>query len=289
MKAGRASTTRHEREEELLHEALTQRDQPAPAGLRGAPVQQILALQRTVGNACVAAMLSRFATPGGRVLARDGYQLQTPWVLGGPRPPQPGLLPGQLHLDPALEAAFPREELLPEKLLGHLNSVVLPPLPPPKPSFASPPTTATAAPPDPADPPGFERGPEPGSVGVVWGALMAVPEVKLGLEQVQHNVWGKLSSGDKTTLATTSITFGVAALGGVLATPGGRAMLGQLSGVALPVPAVPWLKLEFSSRSDLIGLGVHVDVGQLLPKSLGFGAAGPKDSGPPLYPDPSTR
>lgn len=276
----------------MPHDAVAQHDLPAPAGLRGAPVQQILALQRTVGNRCVATMLSRSPTPPGRVLARDSYQLQTPWVLGGPKPPQPGLLPGQLHLDPALEAAFAREELMAEKLLGHLSSVVLPPLPPlppPKPSFASPPPAATPAPPDPADPPGFEKGPEPGTVGVVWGALMALPEVKLGLEQVQHNVWGKLNSGDKTTLATTSITFGLTALGGVLATPGGRAMLGQLSGVALPVPAVPWLKVEFSSRSDVVGLGVHVDVGQLLPKSLGFGAAGPKDGAPPLYPDPSTR
>jgi hypothetical protein len=54
----------------------------------------------------------------------------------------------------------------------------------------------------------------------------------------------------------------------------------------LPVPTVSWLSFEFSSRSDVVGLGVHIDLGELLPTRLGFGPAGPRDSSPSLYPDP---
>jgi hypothetical protein len=60
-------------------------------------------------------------------------------------------------------------------------------------------------------------------------------------------------------------------------------MLGRLSGIPLPVPKAPWLKFEFSSQTEKIGLGLHLDLGTLLPSRLGFGAAGAKDGPKPLY------
>lgn len=237
--------------------------------------QALRRLQQTAGNRAV-----------GRVLARDGYQLQTPWLLGG-QPARPRLLDQRLTLDPDLERRFVLDQLEPVRLLEHLRSLKLP-----DPSPATVPVPAPARspsqkpPPDPADPPGWEKPPEPGSVGTLLGAIGAVPEVKRALEDVQYQVWGRLNSGDKATLLTTGLTFAAGSLGGVLATPGGRALMSQLSGVPLPVPKVPWLAFEFSTRNEVIGLGVHVDVGALLPARFGFGPAGPRDGRQPLYAPP---
>jgi hypothetical protein len=65
----------------------------------------------------------------------------------------------------------------------------------------------------------------------------------------------------------------------------GREVISRLSGASLPVPKVPWLAFEFrSTEDDLIGIGVHVDVGALLPARSGFGAARPQEPGITLYP-----
>jgi hypothetical protein len=233
-------------------------------------------LQQTAGNRAV-----------GRVLARDGYQLQTPWLLGG-QPAHPRIFDQRLTLDPDLERRYLSELLAPVRLLDHLKALQIPDpaapaAPPPAPSQRQP---NQPAPPEPAEPPGWEKPPEKGDVGKVLGALGEVPEVKRWLGNVQYQVWGRLSSGDRSTLLTTGLTFGIASLGGVLATPGGRALLGRLSGTPLPVPKVPWLAFEFSTENGLIGLGAHVDVGALLPSRFGFGAAGPRDSRQPLYAPP---
>ena len=246
-----------------------------PAAIPNARATALRRLQQTAGNRAA-----------GRVLARDGYQLQTPWILGG-QPARPRLLDQQLRLDPELERRYVGDLLAPVRLLDHLKTLQLPdpaPAPPPTPV---PQPTPSQPPPDPADPPGWEKPPEKGDVGKLLGAIGEVPEVKRALENIQYQVWGRLSSGDRTTLLTTGLSFGAASLGGVLATPGGRSLLSQLSGVPLPVPKVPWLAFEFSTQDDVIGLGVHVDVGALLPSRFGFGPAGPRDSRKSLYsPDP---
>lgn len=244
-----------------------------PASAARTPAQAVRRLQQTAGNRAV-----------GRVLARDGYQLQTPWLLGGQRP-RPRLLDQQLHLDPELEWRFLREQLSPLRLRDLLTTVRAPdppgPTAPPMPAPQRAPSQAP--PPEPAAPPGQERPPEHGDVGTVLGAVGELPVVKRWLENIEYQVWGRLSSGDRTTLLTTGLTFGIASLGGVLATPGGRSIMSRLSGTPLPVPGVPWLAFEFSTENDVIGLGAHVDVGALLPSRFGFGAAGPRDSRRPLY------
>ncbi len=249
---------------------------PATTPAAGAqpPVEAIRQLQRTAGNQAVV-----------RVLARDGFQLETPWLLGGERK-APSIMKERLTLDPEIERRILHEQLTVERLVDHLKGVELPPEPAKNPlSMRDPPRlpNVNTPPPDPADPPGFEKPPEKGSAGMFLSAVADVPAVRAALANVEFQVWGRLSSGQQTTLVTTGVTFGAAALGGFLATPGGRDMLGRLSGIPLPVPKAPWLKFEFSSKADNIGLGLHLDVGSLLPSRFGFGPAGPKDSGKPLY------
>jgi hypothetical protein len=243
----------------------------APARAALTPDAAIRRLQRTAGNRAVCRILARQPDPAERATGWRGRATA-------------GLLDAQLHLDPEIKdemrlalSGVSIEQIL-ERLAAQPQSLL--------PARVARPSGDPGPPPDPPDPPGFEQPAQTASMGMFLGAVKRAPEVKHALSNLEDQVWGRLSSGDQRTLMTTSITFGAAALGGVLATPGGRELLGHLSGVALPVPEVPWLSLEFSSRNDVIGLGVHVDVGALLPSRLGFGAAGPRDSDPSLYQPP---
>jgi hypothetical protein len=209
--------------------------------------------------------------PPAPVTAGDALALQrsagnSATVRAVARQPRPHahFLDQRLELDPDIVAA--QESLTAQRLLDHLEDVELP----------KPPV-------DPADPRGFERPAREASGGMLLGALTRVPEVRRGLENLEWEVYGRLGEGEKKTLMTSGITFGIGALGGMLATPGGREALSHLSGVALPVPKAPWLQFEFTTQHDTVGLGVHVDVGALLPERLGFGKARPQDPSVNLY------
>jgi hypothetical protein len=177
----------------------------------------------------------------------------------------------QLHLDDEFMRKFLQDHLPADDLLDHLAD-------------AEPPKEADKPPPDPADPPGFEKPAREASIGMLAGALKLQPQVKLALDNLEWQAYGRLKEGDKTTLAVAGITFAAGSLGGLLATRGGRDLIGQLSGVPLPVPKVPGLSFEFNlQKDDLVGLGVHVDVGELLGGRWGFGKARPQDTAIPLY------
>lgn len=248
---------------------------PRPAPLAGGSGSTLAAsihrLQRTAGNRAVASVLAR--------------QPETPRRAIGWRGRVEAEMMGEhLHLDPEIEGQVMQalSGLSTEEILESIAAApkTLLPRRAPRPSKDAPP------PPYPPGPPGFEDPAQSASYGAFLSTVKRVPEVKQALSNLEDQVWGRLSSSDQTTLLTTSITFGAGALGGFLATRGGRELLGQLSGVALPVPKAPWLSLEFSSRNDVIGLGVHVDVGDLLGGRLGFGTASPRDSDPSLYDPP---
>jgi hypothetical protein len=205
---------------------------------------EALALQRSAGNAATV-----------RALARQ------PRGQAGP----------QLHVDDEFIQQFLQKHLPADDLLDHLAD-------------AEPPKDADKPPPDPADPPGFEKPPREASVGMLAGALKLQPQVKHLLDNLEWETWGRLKDNDRTTLAVAGITFAAGSLGGLLATRQGRDLIGQLSGVQLPVPKVPGLSFEFNlQKDDLIGLGVHVDVGELLGGRWGFGKARPQDAATPLY------
>jgi outer membrane protein OmpA-like peptidoglycan-associated protein len=63
-------------------------------------------------------------------------------------------------------------------------------------------------------------------------------------------------------------------------------LIGQLNGRVLPVPGVDWLHLEVNTGGDNLMLGLHVDVGRLLPPILGFGPGSPSAIGGPPQPEP---
>lgn len=177
----------------------------------------------------------------------------------------------QLHLDPDVVQRILEQRLGGESLLDHLADAELP-------------EDADKPPPDAAQPRGFETPAREGSVGMLAGALKLQPQVKHALDNLEWETYGHLKDGDKTTLAVSGITFAAGSLGGLLATRKGRDLIGQLSGVELPVPKVPGLSFEFNLKSDQqIGLGVHVDVGELLGGRWGFGKTRPQDPSISLY------
>ena len=247
--------------------------------------QQVLALQRTAGNAAVT-----------RVLARDDapFQLTPPTLtLPGGRfgPKRPGLLGDEhLHLDPEFELKFHLQALDAELAPDSLRALItqLPPLPPVQPN----PLGGQA--PKPAPGPG-DRPPGPldvtptehGQAGDVLKALATIPAINQLSSAAREQLWGRLPTADKWTLAVSGITIGLAGLGGVLSTPEGRDTLAGLSGRPLSIPGVPWFAPEFNVKGPNLILGLHVDVGAFL---QGRGGFGPGQRGPtPLTPQPPER
>ena len=250
-------------------------------------IHQIMDAKAEKGGQAAAPALSRDAAPtlardAASVVERRGYHLMDAHL--------------DLSLDPKVIAQIEpliRSELTGERLFDHLGAALLPalsgdPIVGTDPSLTYPRLRHPRVPPpvDPADPPGFERPSQEATVGELVGAVRRIPQVHDSLLDFDNATWGSLGPGTQRRLIIGSIGVGLGALGGALSTSGGREMISKLSGVSLPVPGVPWLAFEFrSTENRLVGVGVHVDVGALLPASLGFGAAGPQDPGITLYPD----
>ena len=248
---------------------------------------QVLALQRSAGNAAVTRMLARDEAP-------NPYQLQTP-SLNAPRPfgswkrPSP-LGDMQLHLDPQIQMQALDAQLQPDALRNLFTRLPLPTLPPPQPN----PVTGGPPPPKPTPGPG-DRPPGPldvspteqGQGGDVLNALATIPEIKQLSDAAREQLWGRLPTAEKWTLAVSGITVGLAGLGGVLSTPSGRETLAGLSGKPISIPGVPWFAPEFNVIGPNLILGLHVDVGAFL---KGRGGFGPQERGPaPLTPQPPER
>jgi hypothetical protein len=155
--------------------------------------------------------------------------------------------------------------------------------------FSGPPTPAPAA----AVPAG--KGPDTpraASVGDLTRAVMAVPAIDQAIarlrlqasEQVERD-WGRLSTGERVGVVSSLAVIGMGALGGIASDPEARATaLGLLNGRPLPVPGLNWMRVEVNSVGDNVMVGLHVDVGSLLPPSLGFGPGSPQPIGAPPVP-----
>jgi hypothetical protein len=252
-------------------------------------------LQATAGNRAV-----------GMLLREPEFQLPTPWLLGGERPrPRLG---DDLQLDPNRMANAEAEiaaKLAADALLAQIGRVQLGVPPPavgepggpdvitgadpragvPAPASATAPTATGPAAPVPPVPPFTQT--RPGNVGDLMDAVISHPSIAPGLARVKDEALRAFRTappGERAFAIVSVLTFSGLAVGGALATPGGRDMLGRLSGKVLPVPGVNWLGLEFNSEGDNHILGVHVDVGGLLPPSWGFGSAGPGRGPAPMTP-----
>lgn len=231
--------------------------------------------------------------------------LRTPALLQTPPPafapaPDPDV---QLHLDPQIEAATQHvdQALAPTSLKSALGTLRLrsgaaPPSPPANPSTPAPPAPPAGPPPGPDVPAGGGPDtPHAAGVGDLMGAVLAVPAIDAAINDLRTRAtdhvradWGRLQAGERAATISAVAVIGAGALIGVVSDPDARQLLlSQLNGKVLPVPGVDWLRVEIGTQPDNLMLGLHVDVGALLPGSLGFGPASPSAiGGPPPTADP---
>src|SRR5262249_7738443 len=97
--------------------------------------------------------------------------------------------------------------------------------------------------------------------------------------------WASLSTGDRVALVSTAVAIGGGAVAGVLSDPDARNWVATtLRGTVYPVPMVPGLGVQLDLGGDSLIVGLHLDVGRLLPAALGFGPGGgtPPSPNPPI-------
>jgi hypothetical protein len=246
-------------------------------------------LQGLAGNRAVSAMLQRAPAvqrddaPGTTAPTTGGLGGR---VLGGDQP--------HLHLDPGIEAQIKAIEAMrtliaPAEVQGHLLNLNLPDLPadptPPAPAPATPlsgaptaPSTATAQGPAPGT--GL-TGPRAGTGGDVFKAAMSDPAIGPAVEQLgdlaasrAKRSFNNLSTGGKVAVVSTTVVVGTAGITAILSNPSARQLItGTLNDVVIPVPKVPGLGVQLNLSGNNVIVGLHLDVGKILPASLGFGPA----------------
>jgi hypothetical protein len=269
--------------------------------VRVAAVQR---LQRAYGNRGAQRYLQRHAAP--TAVQRDGaalpavpdVRLTTPSLLQPPDPAARYHLGGDehLHLDPAVQAMVTtgvRQQIDPTLLRTALAGVRLGPMP------AGGAPNALSGPPTPTPAPLVTPGagpatPHAGGAGDVMDALLGIHVIDQAVTAAQTRVleqitvdWSRLRTPERIGVVSTVAVIGLGALGGAMTDPGARQFLiGQLNGRVLPVPGVDWLHLEVNTGGDNLMLGLHVDVGRLLPPILGFGPGSPSAIGGPPQPEP---
>ncbi len=239
-----------------------------------------------------------------------GFQLTPPSLLQPPDPASRYNMGLKLHLDPQMQAIamqHAQQQLDPSALKPTLAQLSLGTLPTISPSPSSASGGATSPVPNPIPSPttaptspavSSDKEPEPSRSATATDfmkAVLKVPEIDSGLTTLQTRVgdritqdWQRLSTGEQTGVVSTTVLIGAGALAGVLSDPAARRLaLDQLNGQMLPVPGVNWLHLEINTGGDNLMLGMHVDIGRLLPPSLGFGASSPTAIGSPPQPEPA--
>lgn len=255
------------------------------------PVAPLAVLQRQVGNRAVVDLLTRPGTwvqrdPGGFRRAGDD----------GPR----------LHLDPEIEAQIRAIKamnamLAPEPVRAGLLDLTLPQ---PAPTTGG--ATPAPAPTPPAPAPAVATGPAPGTGlmgpragagGDIWKAVLADPSLGPAITALgdqaaarARSQWDQLSTGGAVAVVTGSMVVGGGAVAGVLANRDARQWItATLNDKVIPVPKVPGLAVQLNLSGPTVIVGLHLDVGAILPAALGFGpASATTPLGQPI-PDPVQR
>lgn len=237
------------------------------------PGPALLGLQRVAGNRATAALLQRAHAqrePGG-------------W--------KPKDNPNQLHLDPQIEAQIRAINAMhalatPAHVLPRLMELNLPSMPPtigppaPGPQLPAPAAPVPATPQGPAPGTGL-MGPREGTGGDIWKAVLADPSMgpaitALGDQAADRarSEFGSLSTGAAVAVVSGSVAVGGGAIVGLLSRPDVRQWItATLNDKVIPVPLVPGLGVQLNLSGDTMIVGLHLDVGKLLPASLGFGPA----------------
>jgi hypothetical protein len=206
---------------------------------------------------------------------------------------RPSLLP-ELQLDPGIQAQmraiqFMMEQLDPVRIRPRLLELDPGSITTPSPAL-TPTAPATETPLVPAGA-GPSR-PREASGSDVVEAVMGLPVIEQALttlqtravDQLRHD-WGRLSTGERVAAVTAAVLVGGGALAGAMTNPEGREfVLGQLNGRVLPVPGVTGLSVELNTAGENLMVGLHLDVGSLLPEWMGFGPSSPSAIGAPPSP-----
>jgi hypothetical protein len=206
---------------------------------------------------------------------------------------QPSLLP-ELQLDPGIQAQmraieFMMEQLDPTRIRPRLLELDPGAITMPSPAI----TPAAPEEEEPLVPAG--RGPDrprEASGGDVVEAIMALPVIDRALTTLQTRAvdqvrrdWGRLSTGEQVAAVTAAVLVGGGALAGAISHPEGREfVLDQLNGRVIPVPGVTGLSVELNTAGENLTVGMHLDVGALLPEWMGFGPGSPSAIGAPPRP-----
>jgi hypothetical protein len=230
------------------------------------------------------------AGPGllGRLQQVAGNRAVTQFVQREPFG-KPKESPYQLHLDPEIEAQIRainamNTMIAPDQVRAGLLNLnlpqTLPPPPPQTPPIPAPAPPAPATPGGPAPGTGL-MGPREGTVGDMWKAVLAEPALgpaitALGDEATAKakSEFGHLSTGGTVAVVSGAVTVGGGALTALLSNSDVRSWItATLNDKIIPVPKVPGLGVQLNLSGENIIVGLHLDVGQLLPAALGFGPA----------------
>lgn len=258
-------------------------------------------LQQAHGNAFVQRLVATLAPSSGHpaLVQRDGegessgsrFRLTTPSLLGpaGASPSPSSAY--QLHLDPEIQFRIQAMQLAhqlldPTALRAALLRI--------EPGAALTAPSPLAGPSAPAAEPLVPRGegpetPRAAGAGDALSAVMAVPLIDTAITNLQtlaldrvRSDYRRLSTGERIAAISASVLIGGTAIAGIASNPDARRFaLGQLNGRVFPVPGVSGLSVELNTERDGVMVGLHLDVGALLPKSLGFGPSSPTPIGGP--------
>lgn len=255
----------------------------------------ILALQASHGNQHVLRLLAAKGMPGAASVHRKP-SIQKEGASPTPTPAPSGA--GQLTLDPEIEARIRaiqavRQTLDPKALKPNLTLLPLGTLMLPPPNLLAGPSIPKPSPlvPVPDEPREGEEPQKPreADAGDVAEAVMKVPAIDRAvtglktqaLGQVKRD-WRALSLGDKVVTVSSLAMIGGGALAGVVSDPQARSFVfSQLDGKVIPVPGVEGLGVEFNTKGKNLMVGIHLDVGRILPKELGFGPGSASAIGAP--------
>ncbi|MFQ5418810.1 MAG: hypothetical protein ACE5EY_00460 [Anaerolineae bacterium] len=275
-----------------------QRAELAPASVTPADADQ---LQSAIGNQAVNQLIKTYSGAVHGIAQRQetsdlpslpDVSLTPPSSLQPPSPRGFGL-DLELQLDPEIQAMMRQhvhERSEPANLRAALLDLSLGPMPA-GPDLTAPPSTE----PTPLVPAGAGPDtPRSATGGDLMESILAIPAVDTALTNLQTQAldqlerdWQRLSTGEQVGVASSLAVIGIGALGGAMANPESRQwLLGQLNGRVLPVPGVDPLRLELNTSGDNLMVGLHLDVGRLLPQSWGFGPSAPHPIGAPPTPEP---
>jgi hypothetical protein len=124
-------------------------------------------------------------------------------------------------------------------------------------------------------------GPRAGTGGDIWKAVLAEPSLGPAITALgdqaaarARSQWDQLSTGGAVAVVSGSVVVAGGAVAGVLASRDARQWItATLNDKIIPVPRVPGLGVQLNLSGNTVIVGLHLDVGAILPTAVGFGPA----------------